>query len=101
MYWKGYTHKDRNIAIYEIENLVNKYGSITDFHMFSDMEINLTIEIEEQKINKLYVELRDYLDLDNIGDLNPASTTERSVSLNITFLKSSGNLRIEVPNVPG
>jgi hypothetical protein len=101
MYWKGYSHKDRNIAIYDIENLVNKYGSITDFHMFSDVEINLKIEIEERKIYKLYVELKDYLDLDNFEDLDSESTNDRTILLNITFLKSTGNLKIEVPNVPG
>lgn len=40
LYWKAFCSKDRNIAIYEIENLVNQHGFITDFHMFSDMEIS-------------------------------------------------------------
>jgi hypothetical protein len=101
IYWKGYCSKDRNEAIYEIENLVNRYGSITDFHMFTDIEINIKIEIEEQNIYNLYAELASYIALDSYEDLNSKSRNERSILLNITFLKSTGNLKIEVPNVPG
>ena len=101
LYWKAFCNKDRNIAIYEIENVVNQYGFITDFHMFSDIEISIKIEIEEQNIYKLYKDLKTYLDLNDIEVLNSKLKNDRTILLNITFLKSTGNLKIEVPAVPG
>jgi len=101
LYWKGFCNKDRNIAINEIENIANNYGFITDFHMFSDMEICIKIEIEEQNINKLYADLSNYITLNDYENINSKSKKERSIFLNITFLKSTGNLKIEVPIVPG
>jgi len=101
LYWKGFCNKDRNIAIYEIENVVNKYGYILDFHRFSDLEINIKIDIEKQNILKLYTHLKTLIDLDGYDDSNSESKMECSILLNITFLKSTGNLKIEVPAVPG
>jgi hypothetical protein len=101
LYWKGFCRKDRNIAIYEIEKVANTHGFITDFHMFSDMEICIKIEIEEQNIYHLYTDLKNHITLNDYEDVNSRSKKERSILLNITFLKSTGNLKIEVPIVPG
>lgn len=101
IYWKGFSNKDRNIAIYEIENVVNQYGFIIDFQMFSDLELSIKIEIEEQNIYKLYMDLKTCLDLNVYEDLNSKSKNDRIILLNITFSKSTGNLRIRVPAVPG
>ena len=101
LYWKGFCNKDRNIAIYEIENVINQFGFIIDFHMFSDIEISIKIEIEEQNIYKFYTDLKTCLDLNDFEDLNPKSNYDRTILLNITFSKSTGNLKIEVPAVPG
>ena len=101
IYWKGFCSKDRNVAIYEIENIVNKYGFITDFRMSSDIEIGIKIEIEEQYICNLYDDLQNYLSIDGYEDLNLQSKKERLIFFNITFLKGTGNLKIEVPAVPG
>lgn len=101
IHWKGFSNRDRNEAIYEIERIVSQHGFITDHHMFSDMELTLKIEIAELNIQKLYMDLKSYLTMDNYGNLASESKTERSILLNITFVKSTGNLRIEVPAVPG
>lgn len=100
-YWKAYCNKERHVAIHQIENIVNQYGFITDFHMFSDMEINLKIEIAENKIVRLYEALNEYMETGKYTDNGTQSTTERLIMLNITFTRSTGNLKIEIPNVPG
>jgi hypothetical protein len=101
IYWKGISNKDRNVAIYEIEKVANQYGYITDFHMFSDLEINIKIETTEQKIAGLYTDLKNYLTLNEILIIDSDSDSEIPVFLNITFIKGTGNLKIEVPSVPG
>ena len=101
LYWKGYCNKDRNAAIYEIEIIVNNYGYIIDFHMYSDIEVCLKVEIEERKIPDLYSKLNSFLSLNDIKYEKSDSAHERIVFINITFTQSTGNLRIEVPAVPG
>lgn len=101
LYWKGFCNRNRNAAIYELESIINSFGYITDFHMYSDIEICLKIEIEEWKINNLYRELGSYLTLNEVIDMNSDSDRERIVLINITFTQSTGNLKIEVPAVPG
>lgn len=100
-YWKAYCNKERHVAIHQIENIVNQYGFITDFHMFSDMELNLKIEIAENKIIRLYEALNEFMETGGYSATETLSTTERLLLLNITFTKSTGNLIIEVPAIPG
>jgi hypothetical protein len=101
IYWKGFCIKDRNIGIYETESIINQYGFIVDFQMFSDIEIGIKIEIEELKIFKLYTNLKMVIDLCDYTDLNSESNIERTILLNVTFLKSTGNMKIEGPIGPG
>jgi shikimate kinase len=101
LYWNGVSHKDRNLAIHELEEIVNRYGFITDYHMFSDMEISFHIEIVEQRIPGLIADLKDLISLEGRGPVNAESEQERSIYLRVTFLKGTGNLEIHVPSVPG
>ena len=101
LYWKGFCNKDRNVGIYEVERVINQYGFIVDFKMFSDMEINLKIDIEERNIDNLYHALSAYLSLNELKDISSSARTGRIVLLNITFTQATGNLKIEVPAVPG
>lgn len=101
VHWKGYCNQTRNAAIYEIENIVGRYGYITGYQMFSDLEISVTVEIEERKISGFYSALCSYVSLSETKDLNSDSSRERIILLNITFTKGTGNLKIEVPAVPG
>lgn len=101
LYWKGFCNKDRNTGIYEVERIVNKHGYIIDFQMFSDLEINLKIEIEEQHIGSLYDDLSGCLTLNELQNSSSTSRDDRLILLNITFTQATGNLKIEVPAVPG
>ena len=101
IFWRGYCNYDRNSAISKIEEIVNEHGYIIDFMPFSDLSISIIIEVQEYNLDKLYSALYSYLKMDSFEELNSPSTTERLVFLNITFIKGTGNLRIEIPDVPG
>jgi hypothetical protein len=97
----GYSNDERQSAINKIKNVISKYGDVVDFMFFSDISLSMTIEIEELKIDRLYDELNNNLKIDKFDYLNSISKKERTVYLNITFTKGTGNLIIAVPSVPG
>lgn len=101
IFWTGYSSEERHSAINKVQCVVSKYGAIVDIHLFSDISISMTIEIEEFKIDKLYNELTLTIGLQKPEYLNSNSKKERTIYLNITFVKGTGNLRNEVPSVPG
>ena len=101
IFWTGYSTDERHAAINKIQRIVSNYGDIVDFNLFSDISLSMKIEIEELKINKLYDELSRNIGIDKFEYLNSIAKQERTVYLNITFKKGTGNLKIEVPSVPG
>lgn len=101
IFWTGYSYDDRHSAIDIIQNAISKYGNVVDFHLFSDMTMSMTIEIEELKVDKLYDELKQIIRIQESPYLKSSSKKERTVYLNITFARGKGDLRNEVPSVPG
>ena len=101
IFWTGYSNDERHASISSIKKVVSKYGDIVDFKFFSDISLTMAIEIEEFKIDTLYNELANIIRMDKFENLNAVSKKERKVYLNVTFTKGTGNLTIEVPNVPG
>lgn len=101
IFWTGYSNDERHSSMSTIKRVVAKYGDIVDFKLFSDISLTMAIEIEEFKIDKLYNELADNIGIDKFEYLNSISKMERTVYLNVTFTKGTGNLIIEVPSVPG
>lgn len=101
LFWTGYSNDERMVAIRAIESIVNTYGFIIDFKQFSDISISITIEVAEANIDILYAELKKHLKLDDFEAIHASSDTERTVYLNVTFAKGSGDLKIEIPAVPG
>ena len=97
----GICHEDRMTAINRIKDTVNKYGYITDYKFFSDISVSLVIEINEDRIKSIYDELSRIMDISYQDEFLPDSTTECLLLVNITFVKETGNLKIEVPAVPG
>ena len=100
-FWSGYCSKERIVAIKGIEEIITAFGFITDFKLFSDIAISIQIETEELKIDKLYTALSEYISLNEFEKVYSFSSNECLVSLNITFTKGTGNLKIEIPSVPG
>jgi hypothetical protein len=101
IFWKGYSNDERHSAINKIQSVVSKYGALVDFKLFSDISLSMTIEIEEFKIDKLHDELSKNIAIEKSEYLNSLSKNERTIYLNITFTRGTGNLKIEVPSVPG
>jgi len=101
IFWTGYSNDERHGGIAKIKNIVSRYGDIVGFRLFSDIAITITIEIEEYNIDNLYKELSGSIGIDKFEYLHSVYKKERTVYLNITFTKSTGNLAIEVPSVPG
>lgn len=101
IFWTGFSNDERHSAINKIQSVVSKYGDIVDVHLFSDISLCMTIEIEEFKIDKLYDGLAQIIGVQKPEYLNSISLMERTIYLNITFTKGTGNLKIEVPSVPG
>ena len=100
-FWTAYSNDERHAAIDKIQSVVSKYGDIIEFKFFSDISITLIIEIMESKIGKLNDELLDIIAIDKYDHYNSTSQIERTIYLNITFTKGTGNLKIEVPSIPG
>ena len=101
IFWTGFSNDERHAAITQIQQIVSTYGDIIDVHLFSDISLSMTIEIEEFKIDKLYDELTGEINMQKWESLTSNSKKERTVYLNITFAKGTGNHKIEVPAVPG
>lgn len=101
IFWTGYCNHSRTSAISEIEQIISSYGFIVDFKLFSDISLSLNIEIEELNIDKLYIALKSYMELNDFGELNSSLIRERTVFLNITFTQGKGDLKIDIPAVPG
>ena len=101
IFWIGFSNDERHSVISNISRVISKFGDVVDVHLFSDISLSMTIEIEELKTDKLYDELSQIIGLQKFKYLNSNSKKERTVYLNITFSKGTGNLKIEVPSVPG
>ena len=100
IFWTGYSNDERHAAINKIKCVVSKYGDVVDFKLFSVISLSRKIEIDKSKINRLYDELSCNMGIDKFENLNSITKKERTVYLNITFNKGTGNLKIEVPSVP-
>ncbi|MFZ4464596.1 MAG: hypothetical protein ACOYN5_12160 [Bacteroidales bacterium] len=101
IFWTAYCYHERIAAIYEIETIINQYGVISDFKRFSDISISFIIELEDRKLDSLYIALQQYLKLNDFEKINSNSNNETVIYLNTTFIHGTGNLKIEIPAVPG
>jgi hypothetical protein len=101
IFWTGYNKQDRYLAVSEIEKIVNNYGYITDFKQFSDISMTIAIELEELRVDELYLALKSYMNLDDFDLLSSTSNSDCLIFLNITFTAGTGDLKIEVPAIPG
>jgi hypothetical protein len=101
IFWTGYSNDERHASINTIKTVVATHGDIVDFKLFSNISLTMTIEVEEINIDQLYNELADTIGMDKFDYLHSTSKKERTIYLNITFTKSTGNLIIETPVVPG
>ena len=101
IFWKAYSNKGRYEVIEDVKRSISRFGDIIDFKLFSDISINMTIEIEESAIPGLYADLKKIIAIADYDHLPSSFNTERTIFLNLTFSAATGNLKIETPVVPG
>lgn len=102
--WEAYTNQKRIQVIEEIkEGISMNDGCIVNFNMFSDLALSLSIEIDENKITGLYGSLNDVLNVSGFEpeNINQESKKERLIFMNISFGQGSGDLKLDIPAVPG
>jgi len=102
--WQIFSNKERNNAIEELKAIISKNdGFIVNFSLFSDLALSLTVEIEEQNIIKLYSELEKIMSISEPkpGHIDDNSEKDWWILMNVSFTKGKGDLKIEIPNVPG
>ena len=99
LYLTAICNSNRTEAISILEACIQKYGSIFDFSLFSDVSLALVIEINSADIPRMIHELESTLlfneSLDAIQSMN------YHVYLNVTFTLGTGNMKHEIPEVPG
>jgi hypothetical protein len=100
-YWNGISKDERIKSISEITTIIDKYAAIINFQRFSDISLSLVIEIEENKLNDLYKRLEEVMFIKGLDIAMSDSTTECIILFNITFTKGTGDMKYEVPNIPG
>ena len=102
--WQAFTNEDRNSTIEKVKEVISgSDGYITNFHMFSDLALSLSIEITENSIHELHKALGNVLTVSefNPEDIRPTSKKEWLLFVNISFGRGTGELKKEVPAVPG
>jgi len=100
-YLTGFCIHERRCSINEMEEVVNKHGFLVDFKMFSDVSMSVTIEIQERKVDKFYLELREHMNLKHFTGPEGDSDEECLLMLHVHFAQGTGHLRNELPAVPG
>lgn len=101
LFWKASTSKDRYLVIQEIEACVGQYGFISEFKQFSDLDMNLCLEVETNKITTLFKALQSILHVDDQGSNPDLNKSAQIIYLHLSFLNGTGDLKVEVPAVPG
>ncbi len=101
IFWSGVSGKPRFETIQDLESCINSYGYIEDFKEFSDLDMGLHIEVETKKYLLLLNQIKEVLHLDEPEELPDTSKESQSIMLHVSFLAGTGDLKIEVPGVPG
>ena len=99
LYLTAICNSNRTEAISILEACIQKYGSIIDFSLFSDVSLALVIEISGENIPSMIQELESTLLFNE--SLDPLQSTNYHVFLNVTFTLGTGNLKHQIPEVPG
>ncbi|MBV1888402.1 MAG: hypothetical protein KUG51_03855 [Urechidicola sp.] len=102
--WEVFSNKDRNTVIESVKSVIfSSDGCLVNFTMFSDLAIALSVEIEENKIITLYNAISNIVEISNFEkkEININSKKEWLIFINVSFSKGKGELKIELPAVPG
>ena len=102
--WQLFSNENRYEIIENIKNVIsNSDGYIVNFNMFSDLALSLSVEIEENKIQKLHRVLSQIVNVSELklDNINLESKKEWLIFMNISFGRGKGELKQEIPEVSG
>jgi hypothetical protein len=99
-FWSGISRDDRLKAIDEIAGIADRYATILNFQRFSDISLSLVLEVDECKLPELQAGLKKIMSLEGNEDVPTDSLSICTVLLNITFTKGTGDLKIDIPDMP-
>lgn len=100
LYWTGISREERIKAISDIQAIIDKYATILTFQRFSDISLSLILEPDKSDPEALKAELSTIIQLEESRE-DKSTGKNDIIYLNITFTEGTGNLAIEVPQVPG
>ena len=99
-YWSAICNKERLISISEIGAIIDKHGIILNFQRFSDISISFIIETDDDKAINLYNSLSEKVKIKESANDLINITSGCIILLDVVFTNSTGDLEIEVPDIP-
>lgn len=99
IYLTAICNTSRTEAITKTEAIIQQYGTILDFSLFSDVSLALVVEIHGQNIPIIMHALDSTLLFND--NTEPIQQINYHVFLNITFTLGTGNMKHRIPEVPG
>ena len=102
--WNAFSDKPRLEVIDQVKDALSKNGGcIMNFNMFSDLALALSVEVEEDQIIKLHSALGSILKVSDLDWKQTIGNSKREwmVFINISFNQGKGNLKADIPAVPG
>ena len=102
--WNAFSDKPRLEVIDQVKDALSKNGGcIMNFNMFSDLALALSVEVEEDQIIKLHSALGSILKVSDLDWKQTIGNSKREwmVFINISFKQGKGNLKADIPAVPG
>ena len=100
IFLKAYCNQSRYEAIGALEDIISEHAYIVEFMPFSDIALSLIIEVSGKNLKALMNDLEKYTHLPEL-QISPEQDREYQLMLHVTFINGMGNLKHEVPNVPG
>ncbi|MBP9050800.1 MAG: hypothetical protein KBF91_06245 [Alphaproteobacteria bacterium] len=100
-YWTAICTEERLKAMADLTRIIDQYATILNFQRFSDVSLSLVLELEANKVSELQTALRQVMLLDGDEVSLTTSAADCLVLLNVTFARGTGDLKVEMPAVPG
>jgi len=101
LFWELYVAGDRRAALTEIAEIVTRHGAIVESSLFSDRAASLIVELAAARIPALRAALAQRATVLGPDDAGPEAEGDSYLFLTISFAAGTGDLRREIPRVPG
>ncbi len=98
-YLTAVCNSDRYSAIPKIESIIQHYGTLLDFNLFSDISLSMLVEVPGDKVAIAISELSSIL----LFQEEPNAFEEENyyLYLNVSFAAGKGDIKHSIPEVPG